>query len=309
MIYFDIIIPTFQRPALLERTLLHISKAEQPASLNKILVVENGGKYGAETVCEKYHTRLPLVYLYESEPSLSNARNTGAAAATSPILLFIDDDIRVLPATLASYHDSFQRHGTSCFYGGPLTPDYDVEPELFLLKFLPWSAKGHTLGDHELEVSDALFLGGNMAVPRELFLKIGTFDSMCATGIASGGVGEESRLQNNFLKNGVSGIYVPGAMVDHYIPENRCDMNFVKHRKWRVGYTEGQLSARQHQVNHRLFLDVPFWRWKQLLTSITEIIIAYATWDNTQEKFEKIIHLYYQVGAIKGFRKELKRNA
>ena len=160
-------------PDLLRRTLDSIACVEHPGGLERIYVIENGPRAGADTVCKDYLGRLPLVYIYEETPGLSNARNVGATHATSPILLFIDDDIRMLRDTLSSYDDAFQRHGPTCFFGGPLTPDYETQPEPFLVEFLPCSAKGPSLGEKEIDVGQPLFLGGNIAEYRLRFGKTG----------------------------------------------------------------------------------------------------------------------------------------
>lgn len=307
MTKFDIIIPTHQRPDLLKRTLATIAHATLPSSLQRIIVVENGGRSGAQVVCKQFAQRLPVSYLYAQEPGAPNARNIAAGHSSSDILLFIDDDIRVLPDTLNAYHEAFQRHGPSCFFGGPLTPDYEHPPEPFLIEFLPWSAKGHSLGDQEKQVSDALFLCGNMAVPREIFFEYGGFDQVGATGSDGGGVGEETRLQTVLIASGVPGIYVPGALVGHYVPSNRCSKAFVKRRHWRTGFGEGQLAAmRDQRPADTTCFSVPCWKWKLLAIGVGRLVASYLTFKPKGERFKRALAIHSLVGNIAGYRTEAR---
>lgn len=303
MIDFDIIIPTYSRPDLLERTLKNISDAVRPAGLKTIYVVENGPKAGAQDVCATYELLLPLTYIYEQSPGLSNARNIGAMHATSPILLFIDDDIRVMAESLTSYNDAFQRHGATCFYGGPLLADYERPPEPFLIEFLPWSAKGHSLGDQEVIVDEALFLGGNIAIPREIFFRLGPFDEASATGSQGGGVGEETRLQKRMLAAGVPGIYVPGALVGHLVPVNRCDRAFVRRRSWRSGYGEGELSALGDKQVAKNCFGVPCWSLRKLAGACLSFIYALVSRRPSTDRFRKELSVLRQAGYIRGYQK------
>jgi GT2 family glycosyltransferase len=304
MIAFEIIIPTYCRPDLLKRTLLSIAGGGLPASLNRLLVVENGPESGAKAVCDEFASILPITYHYESRAGLSNARNAGARLASSPILLFLDDDIRVLAHTLGAYDDAFQRYGERCFFGGPLTPDYEVVPDAALIEFLPWSAKGHSLGDEECEVAKPLFLGGNMAISRAILFEVGGFDEVCATDTA-GGVGEETRLQQTLLARGVRGIYVPGALVGHYVPADRCDIAFVLNRRWRTGYGQGQIHALRslregEQV--RLLFRVPAWYWRRLAGELLEYVGACLPFSSRRSRLKKRVNLHEALGMVRGFR-------
>lgn len=300
MINFDIIIPTYGRPELLRRTLESIARARPAPGLAHIYVIENGPKAGADEVCDVMRTRLPIVYVHETVAGLSNARNVGAELAGSDILLFIDDDIRMLEETLTAYNEAFERHGATCFFGGPLVPDYEVAPEPFLIPFLPWSAKGHSLGDEEIKVSKPAFLGGNIAIPKEILFTLGPFDTICATGEKGGGVGEETRLQLRMLEHSISGIYVPGALVGHYVPENRCDRSFLRTRSWRTGYGEGQLAAREHAGAKHCF-GVPCWAIRQLAHKGLALVKAYFSATTPSDRFARGLAVRRAAGYINGY--------
>ncbi len=303
MFNFDIVIPTHLRNHLLDRTLLSIYQSVIPPSLGYIIVVENGAKSGAEFICDSYKSDLPIQYIYEEDAGLSNARNAGSALSRSDIILFIDDDIRLSSYTLTAYHDAFQKHGLFVFYGGPLYADYETTPEEWLTSFLPWSATGFSFGDHELVVTTPSFLGGNLAVPRLLLNDIGLFDGVSATGRDGGGLGEETRLQEALLDKGIKGIYVPGALVGHFVPANRCNKKFIKKRQYRHGYTEGYVEN-SNQSNHekKACMSTPCWYWSSLFKNIAFFILSHIYFSRKTTRFQYLLNIHYYIGRIDGFR-------
>lgn len=73
----NIVIPTYQRTGLLERTLESIARARLPQSLEAIIVVENGERAGSEAVVQRFKDRLPVRYLFNEQPGRSRAVQTG----------------------------------------------------------------------------------------------------------------------------------------------------------------------------------------------------------------------------------------
>jgi glycosyltransferase involved in cell wall biosynthesis len=155
--HFDLVIPTYRRPRLLERLLRSIDQYDVPLALRSVIVVENGSKSGAEAVCEAEFARIAPEYVFTATAGLSNARNIGMAHGKAPILLFLDDDTRVFPNTLMAYARAFEQKGHMAFYGGPLKPDFECEPSSSVAHLLPWSVMGFSLGKENREVKDAVF--------------------------------------------------------------------------------------------------------------------------------------------------------
>jgi hypothetical protein len=303
----SIVIPTFQRPDLLHRILSSIEHAERPACLSEIVVVENGGHAGADDVCRDFSSRLPITYIYEAAPGLSNARNIGAKHCSGDILLFFDDDIRVCPETLTAYASAFERHGKSAFYGGPLTPDYETQPKEWLTEFLPPSARGFSLGTEEKIIPEPCLLGGNFAVPREPFEYLEGFDLVSATGSEGGGTGEEKRLQARLIEKGLSGMFVPGAQVGHFVPTDRCNPRFIRHRRWRRGYGFGQLYAIEGGP-HKTFLRLPRWWWTHSLGHLSRYTVSTLRLRPRAERFHHLILTLEALGWAKGYRQQTFQN-
>jgi hypothetical protein len=302
---FDIVVPTYGQRSLLRKTLRVIASRRRSESLSMIHVVENGPKGSAEKVCEDFGDTLPILYHYVPDAGLAGARNVGIDASAATFLLFIDDDITLLPDTLECYASAFENYGDHTFFGGPLLPDYESPPPEWLRQFLPMSAKGFSLGEAEVSVSEPVFLGGNFAVSRKGLLAVGSFEGACATGERGGGVGEEKRLQQRLLRAGYSGRFLPCAGVLHYVPIDRCNQRFVCHRRWRHGYSEGQeagaRAAACKESQGRTLFGVPAWYWRHLGKSYLRAGLG-AIVKERGDRLRILLEAYEAWGFVNGYR-------
>lgn len=298
---FDLVIPTYGRSGALERTFNAYSELKLPGALKAIHVVENGEACGAESVCARFMAQMPIRYHYLPQAGLSGARNLGIDRSESEYLIFFDDDIRPLPEALQSYARAFQDHEDVSFFGGPVLPDYEVAPPHWLLEFLPFSASGFELSPSDIPLDKPRLLGGNFAIKRSALEAFGRFEGPCATGTSGGGVGEETRLQERLLMAGHKGRYLQSAAVMHYVPVSHCSEGFAKHRRWRVGFGDGQLRAGQ-QRDDKLFLGAPRWCWRNLASALSKYAVSVSLLDNKAKRFSKLLEVQEQRGFIAGYR-------
>ena len=297
---FSVIIPTYKRPDLLHRILSSIEKAEKPANLVEIIVVENGGRAGAEKVCAQFKARLPVTYVFAEQAGVGAARNIGASHCVGDILLFFDDDIRLCEGTLTAYDAAFTRHGDSAFFGGPLTPDYETPPKEWLISFLPPSARGWSLGPEQVTIEEPCLLGGNFALPRSVFENSQGFDAVGPTGSETGGTGNEKRLQIRLMEQGLPGLFIPDALVGNFVPPERCSPRFIRRRRWRRGYGFGELYANSGEA-HKKLLGAPRWWWAASLRHLTRYIGSTLTLKPRAECFHHLLLTVEALGWIKGY--------
>lgn len=293
----DIIIPTFGASTRLHQTLTAIIESESLDEINKIIVVENGDKYQAETVCNSFKTS-KILYSHTHQKGLVHARNTGTDISKSTHLLFIDDDIELNPKTLETYNKAILNHGLNCYFSGPLIPKYELSPPSWLKDYLPWSAKDYTLGNNEIEIDYPGFLGGNLCIPKQMLLAAGMYEGMGATGHNAGGVGEESRLQSRLLKQGHKAIWLPNASGYHWVPKNKCNISFAVQRAYRHGLTDADGDKSQYP----LLLGAPRWLFKKITIDVASFLSALLTPFNIKRITEKRIALAKTRGMIAGYR-------
>lgn len=289
----SIVMCTYKRFSLLERSLESIAAAQWPASFEELILVENGARLGAETICQRWSTHLPLRYVNEPRLGLSHARNRGIAEANSEILLILDDDIRLAPDALMAYEEAFRIGGDRYFYGGPVIPDYAGDPPPdWLLPYLPPSAAGLHLPSAG-EINRALFLGANHALPRRLHELAGGYDPLCATGSGGAG-GEETRIQQRLLEEGIKGYSVVDAVVFHFVPPERCTPRWALQRIRRYGFTVGATEPEAGRF------PVPPWMVRMLLTQVFRVIAARLGRMALAERFASERNLSYLAGVVMG---------
>ena len=292
----SLIIPAHARPDLVARCLRSIADADRPATLAEIIVVENGGRLGVADVVESFRSQLPVKYCYLEIGNLGKARNHGASIASGDQLIFIDDDTKVVKGFFLAYARAYELHGSNCFYGGSLTADYEAAPPGWLIPYLPNSARGFDLpnADSVLLTTPSL-LGGNMSIPRALFERAGRYDSMSAAGTANSGfVGEETRLQLKMLSLGASGVYVGEARVLHWVPADRCSLDWLLKRRQRSGATDAE-TARGARNSA---LGFPAWMLRAWTKDSWQILAARATGRQVEHYAAPLLHRAYLGGYI-----------
>src|SRR5687768_11423256 len=106
----DVVIPTYNRAALLPRALDSLLVAERPGGLDVgVTVVDNGSTDATRTVVEPFLSRFAghLQYVYESRPGRSHALNAGIAASRGDLVGMIDDDEEVDRGWLLTIAEAF----------------------------------------------------------------------------------------------------------------------------------------------------------------------------------------------------------
>ncbi|HET8650039.1 MAG TPA: glycosyltransferase, partial [Gemmatimonadales bacterium] len=251
------LIATHGRPALLGRTLESLGADPNPGGPLELVVVENGEAAGVKQICDGLSLRYPIRYLYVAQPGKSNALNFALAQSDAELVVLFDDDVVVAPGTIAAYREAACRHGPGHFFGGPFDADYQERPPDWLIPYLPRSATGWSLGDHEQMVSAPDFIGVNWAVFRQDVLDAGGFAPHRGPNARFRTLGQEEEMQQRLLAAGATGVYVPGARVSHFVPKDRCSVEWALDRRYR-SYLTFQL-ARTRRPKHASLAGVPLW--------------------------------------------------
>src|SRR6266480_2646428 len=88
----SVIIPTFNRAAILTDTLESFAAQSIPTNRYEVIVVDDGSKDATSEVCRDFASPIQLKYLHIENSGISAAKNTGILASRGRILLFCDDD-------------------------------------------------------------------------------------------------------------------------------------------------------------------------------------------------------------------------
>lgn len=279
----SIVIPTCERGPLLARTLASLSECKFPAALHRVVIVENGGRGTARDVVNAFADRLPVLYEHVASPNKSRALNHVLYRSGDELMIFFDDDVRVLPTTLAAYATAAERR-VSGFWGGRCCVDYEQEPPAWIKRYLPPSAIGWSLGDAPCPLTRPIALGFNWAAfSRELKQACG-FDEERGPGTFSRG--QETDMQLRLLQSGIEGHYLPEAVVWHYVPASRCSEEWALRRSRQTARFDGVNISRKSlpkRLRHDVFSAVKITTYNTLLTK-------FPTWFSSAQQF----HLRYQ---------------
>lgn len=262
----SIVIPTHRRNDLLRRTIDSLSKADLPIELRQTLILENGGRFGADRVVAGAPASLKARYVYFEQGNKSAALNHALTLVQDDLLVFFDDDVRVGGETLRAYAD-VARAAAHQFYGGPVGCDYDQPPPPWV--DLPRSAIGWEWDQNTANGKQPEFLGFNWAAFADHIRACGGFDPRVGPGGTTGARGQETLMQSRLRANGYVARYVSDAVVWHYVPEDRCSEKWALRRAYQNGFTFG-LELRDETPR---FLETPRWMIRRCCSSLGKAVM------------------------------------
>lgn len=212
----DVVVPTYRRPADLERCLSAIAAQTQPAA--QVVVVARENDVASHQVVRAAVAHLPCLRLVTvNEPGVIAAMSAGVAATTGPIVAFTDDDAAPHPHWL----DRILRHfedPTVGAVGGRDVVWHDgptVPPDQPVVGRVQWF--GRVVGNHHLGVGPArevdVLKGVNCAYRRDVLVGTGFDPRLRGPGAQ---VHWELSLGLALRRAGWRLIYDPAILVDHF---------------------------------------------------------------------------------------------
>ena len=124
MSHLTVVIPVYRVEATLNRCIESV--AAQDFRDLEIILVDDGSPDRCPQLCDEWAARDPRIrVIHKPNGGLSQARNAGIEAATSPYITFIDSDDFIAPGTL-----------------GPLMERLDGQPDIDMLEYPVYVAYG-----------------------------------------------------------------------------------------------------------------------------------------------------------------------
>ena len=252
MLDLSLIIATYNRAEQLMVTLESVATQRHPAQRWECIVVDNNSKDDTRERVEAFaaaHPDLQLRYVFESNQGLSYARNRGIEEAKGEIIAFVDDDERIVEEFVSAYVELFASHPDAMSAGGKIVAEYPTGRPRWMSKY----AEQPIANPMDFGQSIKPFPkgripgGGNMAMRRSIFDKIGRFDtSLGRTGKQLIG-GEESDLFERIEAAGMACYYVPRAVMYHIIPESKLTIDYFR----RLAFNTGLSQHRRAELHNR----------------------------------------------------------
>src|SRR5438093_6089443 len=117
-----VIIPTYNRKAILQRSLKALEEQSAELGLFEVIVVDDGSTDGTASMVQEFLSscKRPVRYFWQNNKKQGVARNLGAYHAEGGILLFLGDDIIASPTLIEQhvlYHDRHSSSGEAAVLG------------------------------------------------------------------------------------------------------------------------------------------------------------------------------------------------
>jgi glycosyltransferase involved in cell wall biosynthesis len=186
----SVVIPTFNRPRLLQRTLQSLTRQSLPKYEFEVVVVDHGSTKYISELCSDFTHRLNLSYLRLERDgwSISCPKNAGILAAKGEVVILLDSGI-VVPSTFVGAHVDKLIKEDCCTVGFCLGASREDEDWLIGCELnnpdscweklqrtpdIPDPRNKATI--ESVEEPWVLFWGGNAAARRESLAAVGLFD-------------------------------------------------------------------------------------------------------------------------------------
>src|ERR1035437_904209 len=88
--FFTIVIPSHDRPHLLDRALSSV--LAQDFEDYELIVINDGSHLSYDEIFEKYSARIQKIIVHDVSRGVSEARNSGITAGRGKWITFLDDD-------------------------------------------------------------------------------------------------------------------------------------------------------------------------------------------------------------------------
>jgi glycosyltransferase involved in cell wall biosynthesis len=203
----SVVIPTYQRAPLLERSLQSLTTQTLARSRFEVVVVDDGSSDWTRSVCERLRDQLALRYLRIENSGISAAKNLGLFSSQAPLVLFSDDDDVADPGLLATHVDAHGAHpqeNIAVLGYTSWSSELEVSPLMtYVTEIGQLLFAYNTIDDRQL-LDYRYFWGGRSSCKRSFLAQHGSFDQDMS-GI------EDIELGFRLAKHGLEVLHVRSA--------------------------------------------------------------------------------------------------
>lgn len=212
---FSVAIPTYRRGAIVLRTLEDVF--EQKPAPAEIMVVDQTDRHAPEVVEQlgRLEAEGKIRWMRLREANLPAARNRALEAVRTPVLIFLDDDVRLSPGLFAAHLRHYRNGSTAAVSGRVRQRDYwtpfrkqvEENADEYYLNF--------DYSSPESRPRVARLSGCNHSLRVQSAREIGGYDGRF-TGSA---VYEDADLGLRLWRRGATIVYEAEAVLDHLLEE------------------------------------------------------------------------------------------
>jgi GT2 family glycosyltransferase len=290
----SVIIATYSRARLLDECLQHLAiQAFLPG--DEVIVVDNASVDDTAAIVARHQATFPapLRLIHEPQPGKSHALARALPAAHGDVLAFLDDDVNVDAGWLAVVRATM-RDSSIGLMGGRVAPRWESHvPDWMRSAPYQHPRLGAPLGLLEypagvVELGPRTVLGANMAVRRHVFDVVGGFATHLGKLRGTLLSGEDHELCLRVQRAGFKAVYVPGAIVHHWVPAERARVGYFLQWFYWSGITHAIMDAEtggernfSPAAHPRSVMGLPFYLIKRAMAGAFRILKSLALGNRT----------------------------
>jgi glycosyltransferase involved in cell wall biosynthesis len=249
----------------------------------EVIVVDNNSSDDTKSVVERFREFLNIAYIFEEKTGQSNARNTAIRESKGEILVWTDDDVIVEPdwvCRLLACHDTLEADVVF----GRVLPMWETNPPNWFSKIFYPRFAILDLGDESFVSTSECGFGVNHSARRSVYNLIGEFRTdfgirpvsyrgEASSKYAAGG-GEDTFFFFEAHRKGLVVAYCGSAIVNHFIPADRCEKEYYRRRVW---HSRKQcLIAIENDMSPRIF-GIPRHLFRRFISNLIDYAKATIT--------------------------------
>jgi len=231
----SVIIATVGRLEQVERLLTSLSQMEGYEEIRPEIIVANNAPDEAkakliEALVEKFARRLayPCLHVREPLPGKCRAQNRAIPGASGSLLVFLDDDVEVTPGWLRAVAHFFEEFPHEVMQGSIKMREQDrhdpqIQKALKRYRTIDFIEYRYAPGTQIYTLT-----GGNMAIRKSVFDKIGLFNEKIGPGQA--GISEDVEFAKRIVAAGLTIGYEPRAAVYNEMDRSRLSESEFRRR-------------------------------------------------------------------------------
>ncbi|HYE89236.1 MAG TPA: glycosyltransferase, partial [Vicinamibacterales bacterium] len=229
----------------------------------ELIVVDNGSTDQPLPVIERELAAAPFLWrvVPESQAGVNFARNAGLVAANGELVFFVDSDLEFDEGWLRAFVEAARDYPSAHVFAGrvkvgklesPPPPWLPVDGPLVRTSIVVRCDYGDAIVERAID-DGAGPVGPNMGFRRDLFRQFGPFDTRFGLRPGSLVPGAESEFFDRLARDGVSFLYVPGALVHHPVRSSQMTREYFSKRLRGIGRATSRLRRLRGQQPRQVF--------------------------------------------------------
>jgi GT2 family glycosyltransferase len=270
----SVVIATYSRARLLDECLQHLAQ-QRFLDGDEVVVVDNGSTDDTQRVVTAHQANypVPLRLLYEGTPGKSHALQRALTVAAREVLAFLDDDVNVDANWIDVVRETMSDRSVALM-GGPVVPRWDPSVPAWIRAVAAepsrlWAPLGLLEYPPDVvQLGARTVLGANMAIRRDVLEAVGGFATHVGKLRGTLLSGEDHELCLRVQREGYRAVYVPRAVVHHWVPAERARVGYFVNWFFWSGITNAILD--QHasaSAPGRAMRGLPFYLAKRAVVA------------------------------------------